>query len=199
MYSLNSDISCTWHINSNGYATISFIVNAAITHNQNQFKALINMPGKVGVMTAIASCAIAFACGMNLDEIATALSDYTPPEYHGYGRMAMQEIGNIQVLNDSYNANPASMSIALETLAGFTVQGKKLAVLGDMRELGNSSLQEHIKILQLAITLSDLCIITGQEMYKAYTYLEAQEPSLIYAETLDICTDIIKKKQRKEI
>lgn len=66
-----------------------------------------------------------------------------------------------------------------------------------MRELGNSSLQEHIKILQLAITLSDLCIITGQEMYKAYTYLEAQEPSLIYAETLDICTDIIKKEAKK--
>ena len=197
MYSLSSDISCTWQMNANGYATISFIVNAATTHNQNRFKALINMPGKVGIMTAIASSAIAFACGMNLDEIATALSDYTPPEYHGYGRMAMQEIGNIQVLNDSYNANPASMSIALETLAGFTVIGKKIAVLGDMRELGNSSFTEHIKILQLAIISSDLCIVIGQEMHKAYTYLEAKEPSLIYAETLDICTDIIKKEAKK--
>jgi UDP-N-acetylmuramoyl-tripeptide--D-alanyl-D-alanine ligase len=89
------------------------------------------------------------------------------------------------------------MSIALETLAGFTVIGKKIAVLGDMRELGNSSFTEHIKILQLAIISSDLCIVTGQEMHKAYTYLEAKEPSLIYAETLDICTDIIKKEAKK--
>jgi UDP-N-acetylmuramoyl-tripeptide--D-alanyl-D-alanine ligase len=197
MYSLASDISCTWQINSNGFATISFIVYADKLQEQNQFKTLIHMPGKVGIMTAIASSAIAFACGMNLQEIANALSDYVPPEYHGYGRMAMQEIGNIQILNDSYNANPASMSIALETLSGFTVHGKKIAVLGDMRELGNSSLQEHIEILQLAIISSDLCIITGQEMYKAYTYLEVQEPSLIYAETLDICTDIIKKEAKK--
>lgn len=197
MYSSTSDISCTWLINPNGYATISFIVYADRSREQNQVKTSINMPGKVGIMTAIASSAIAFACGMNLDEIATALYDYTPPEYHGYGRMAMQKIGNIQVLNDTYNANPASMSIALETLAGFTVQGKKIAVLGDMRELGNSSLPEHIKILQLAIISSDLCIVTGQEMYKAYTHLEAQEPSLIYAETLDICTDIIKKEAKQ--
>jgi UDP-N-acetylmuramoyl-tripeptide--D-alanyl-D-alanine ligase len=197
MYSLNSDISCTWQIQSNGYSIISLIVNAAITHNQNQCKTLINMPGKVGVMTAIASSAIAFACGMNLHEIVDALGDYTPPEYHGYGRMAMQEIDHVQVLNDSYNANPASMSIALETLAGFTVKGKKIAVLGDMRELGSSSLKEHIKILELAIVSTDMCIITGQEMHKAYTYVEAQEPSLIYADTLDICTDIIKKEAKK--
>ena len=170
MYSLNSDISCTWHINSNGYATISFIVNADTLQEQNQFKALINMPGKVGVMTAIASYAIAFACGMNLDEIAIALSDYTPPEYHGYGRMAMQEIGNIQVLNDSYNANPESVAAALRTLALISQEsgGVSWAFLGKMQELGESSAAEHAAIGRLVCEIGiDNLVVVGIKDYLA--------------------------------
>ena len=170
MYSLSSDISCTWQMNANGYATISFIVNAATTHNQNRFKALINMPGKVGIMTAIASSAIAFACGMNLDEIATALSDYTPPEYHGYGRMAMQEIGNIQVLNDSYNANPESVAAALRTLALISQEsgGVSWAILGKMQELGESSAAEHAAIGRLVCEIGiDNLVVVGIKDYLA--------------------------------
>ncbi len=84
------------------------------------------------------------------------------------GRMAPYptDIG-AYVLDDSYNANPHSMAVSLEavvTLAG-TTQGRCIAVLGEMKELGADSVREHTRIGELAVRLGlDMLIGTGPEM-----------------------------------
>jgi UDP-N-acetylmuramoyl-tripeptide--D-alanyl-D-alanine ligase len=61
-------------------------------------------------------------------------------------RMQIDNWRGIGIINDAYNANPASMQAALKTLAEIPSQGKKLAVLGDMFELGRHSRRQHWKL-----------------------------------------------------
>ena len=65
-------------------------------------------------------------------------------------RLQLQHLGNLTLLNDAYNANPASMRAALATLSGFPATGRRIAILGDMLELGDASPLHHRQIGQLA-------------------------------------------------
>ena len=179
----DADISATFSLNEHGFAHITL---------QQQFgkqEALLTIPGKVGALTAIASAAVGIACGISLKEIAVALSNYVPPVYHGYGRMAMQTINDIMVLNDSYNANPASMMTALETLQNVQCEGRKIAVLGDMRELGEASFSEHVHLLNILGDYCDIAIVTGQEFKKALDEIKTVSNSIHFAENTDTCAE----------
>ena len=88
---------------------------------------------------ALAALAVADALGVPLAEAAHALGAYLPPP------MRMQVVktaSGVSVLNDAYNAAPASMKSALETLASYP-GGRKIAFLGDMRELGARAGDAH--------------------------------------------------------
>lgn len=88
---------------------------------------------------ALAALAVADALGVPLAEAAHALHTYVPPP------MRMQVVhtpGGVTILNDAYNAAPASMKSALETLAAHP-GGRKIAFLGDMRELGARADEAH--------------------------------------------------------
>jgi UDP-N-acetylmuramyl pentapeptide synthase len=61
-------------------------------------------------------------------------------------RMQVLRTAGVTILNDTYNANPDSVLAALQTLASIEGKGKKIVVLGDMKELGNASEQEHRNI-----------------------------------------------------
>ena len=88
---------------------------------------------------ALAALAIADALGITLSEAAEALSAYTPPPM----RMEIvQTPSGAIILNDAYNASPASVQSALETLASYPGQ-RKIAFLGDMRELGDRAEEAH--------------------------------------------------------
>jgi UDP-N-acetylmuramoyl-tripeptide--D-alanyl-D-alanine ligase len=80
-------------------------------------------------------------------------------------RLQLQELaGEISLLNDAYNANPNSMRAALETTATLTPRGRRVAVLGDMRELGKSSERYHKEIGEFAAKCRlDLLGCVGQE------------------------------------
>jgi UDP-N-acetylmuramyl pentapeptide synthase len=70
------------------------------------------------------------------------------------------------ILNDAYNANPDSMLAALRTLAAAQVSGKRIAVLGDMRELGSSAPAEHEAIGKEAARLGIDYVLTYGELAK---------------------------------
>jgi UDP-N-acetylmuramoyl-tripeptide--D-alanyl-D-alanine ligase len=60
--------------------------------------------------------------------------------------MQVEEWRRIRIINDAYNANPASMEAALKTLAKIECDGEKTAILGDMFELGRKSRQQHFQL-----------------------------------------------------
>ncbi len=128
----------------------------------------IKQPGYAAAQCAIAASAAALSIGSSLAAITRQLELYRPSHAHGYARMVVESAeGGIIVLNDCYNANPASMRCALDTLAAYPTAGKRIAVLGDMRELGDAARAEHISILRAAIERADTLILLGEEMHRA--------------------------------
>ncbi len=105
--------------------------------------------GVHNVVNALAAAAVAWTAGASPAEIAAGLSDFRAATR----RMEMLKApAGFAVLNDTYNANPASMAAALHTLAQMRAE-VSVAVLGDMLELGESSAEAHREIGQLVAEL----------------------------------------------
>lgn len=103
----------------------------------------IPAPGHHNVSNAAAASAIADSCGVPPETISHALAHYQAYDK----RMEFDQLpGGINIVNDAYNANPASMSAAITTVSQFGDQRCHTAVLGDMLELGNSSETAHTSI-----------------------------------------------------
>jgi UDP-N-acetylmuramoyl-tripeptide--D-alanyl-D-alanine ligase len=71
----------------------------------------------------------------------------------------------LRVLNDAYNANPASTAAALESLAALPVVGRRVAVLGLMAELGDRAADEHLAIAQRVADLGLELVAVGTDLY----------------------------------
>ena len=99
----------------------------------------INSLSRHDIGNALAALAVADALGVPLNAAADALKDYAPPPM----RMNVIKTGwGGTLLNDAYNAAPASVAAALQTLAAYE-GGRKIAFLGDMRELGARAEDAH--------------------------------------------------------
>ncbi len=119
-----------WAANSvaDGTGFLTFTLHVG----KQQVRLTIRAPGLHNAANACAAAAIAHAAGIDLACIVAGLESFRS----GANRMqAVQTHAGIQILNDSYNANPASMSSALETLARLA-SVRRAALLGDMLELG---------------------------------------------------------------
>ncbi|NTW54975.1 MAG: UDP-N-acetylmuramoyl-tripeptide--D-alanyl-D-alanine ligase [Chlorobaculum sp.] len=97
--------------------------------------------GRHNVINAVAASAVGAHFGLDPSKIAEGLASLQPAK--GWKRMELFDDGDIVVLNDTYNANPDSMRLALDTLAAIGCRGRRIAVLGDMLELGDNSAIEH--------------------------------------------------------
>jgi UDP-N-acetylmuramoyl-tripeptide--D-alanyl-D-alanine ligase len=119
----------------NGNGFFSFSVNST-------FPISLRVLGKYNVYNALAAFTAGWILGVEKEKIKEALENYIPFEL----RMELSQINGIKILNDSYNANPSSMGNALETLKGMKAEGRKVAVLGDMLELGHNSIEFHRRV-----------------------------------------------------
>ncbi|MBI5184241.1 MAG: UDP-N-acetylmuramoyl-tripeptide--D-alanyl-D-alanine ligase [Nitrospinae bacterium] len=102
----------------------------------------VMVPGMHNLYNALCAAAVAELLEINGDGIAEGLENYRPLAM----RMETLEWNGVMLINDAYNANPASMSAAIETLAGKHVAGRKIFVAGDMLELGKYSKSAHSRI-----------------------------------------------------
>lgn len=94
--------------------------------------------GKHNIQNALAATAAALAAGIDLSAIKTGLENIKPAQ----GRLQLHKLNNgVQVIDDTYNANPFSLEAAIHILAAFN--GKKILVLGDMKELGAEAKNLH--------------------------------------------------------
>lgn len=116
--------------------------------------------GRHMVENAAAAAAAGYAAGIDPKIIAEALGRFEPVA----GRLAPKQLENgICLLDDTYNANPSSMAAALETLVSIKRDGRAVAILGDMFELGADSGKEHQKLGRLAARLGvDLLFAAGE-------------------------------------
>ncbi|MDX1911822.1 MAG: UDP-N-acetylmuramoyl-tripeptide--D-alanyl-D-alanine ligase, partial [Saprospiraceae bacterium] len=111
------------------------------------------------VMTAIA---LGIYFKVPAHKIKEALEAYTPTN----NRSQLLQIRGATILLDAYNANPSSMRPALESLAAMPAN-RRIAILGDMRELGHESQKEHEDLLKFAAGLPlDQLVLVGEEFSK---------------------------------
>ncbi len=106
--------------------------------------------GKQFLSNALAAAAIAHTIGSGTEEIRKGLESFTGIP----GRMETINLGGVQIINDAYNANPVSMQASLSALSSITTGNHKIAVLGDMLELGPQSIKFHTQIGEKAAGLN---------------------------------------------
>ena len=110
----------------------------------------VRAPGMHNVSNCLAAAAMAHAGGVTSGTIIAALSDFQSTDK----RMQMMTLpGGVRVLNDCYNANPASMAAALRTVSGFGQDCRRIALLGDMLELGAEADAAHAEVGRQAAEL----------------------------------------------
>ncbi|MCL2259915.1 MAG: UDP-N-acetylmuramoyl-tripeptide--D-alanyl-D-alanine ligase [Fibromonadales bacterium] len=118
------------------------------------------VPGLHNVYNALAAIAVGELFKMPRSAIAQALSEVKSYDM----RMQIIEENGLTIISDCYNANPHSMKMSLQTLANMPGKGRKIAVLGDMKELGSHSKEYHREIGSMLPGLSiDYLVAIGNE------------------------------------
>ena len=110
----------------------------------------INLLGRYQVVNVLFAIGSGEELGLGRAEIQRGLAECQPPKM----RMQFWEAGGVRVLDDCYNANADSMRAALETLRDLPLQGRRVAVLGDMAELGAHTEAAHAEIGKYAAELA---------------------------------------------
>ena len=122
-----------------------------------------HLAGSYNANNIAAAIAVGLHFGVSLEDALQAVSEYIPKN----NRSQLEKTERNILIEDAYNANPTSMTAALDNLA--TVHAPRKAVmLGDMRELGTESVAEHIAILKKLASMDlDLVCLVGEEFHKA--------------------------------
>jgi UDP-N-acetylmuramoyl-tripeptide--D-alanyl-D-alanine ligase len=102
----------------------------------------LNFIGEHNIVNAVGAAAMAYGFGASLAAIRRGLEQAKPFRM----RMQLDQWRNVGIIDDAYNANPASMEAAVKTLAGLECRGERNAVLGDMFELGRRSRRQHFQL-----------------------------------------------------
>lgn len=149
-------------------------VRADVLGDEIAFK--VGAPGKHLVLNSLAVLAAVKLAGADLAIAALALADLVPPT--GRGRRFELEIGSGRALliDESYNANPASMRAALEVLGQAPIgkRGRRIAVLGDMLELGPDAAELHRGLAEALLAAKvDVVYCTGPLMHALWDSLPA--------------------------
>ncbi|WP_320052224.1 UDP-N-acetylmuramoyl-tripeptide--D-alanyl-D-alanine ligase [uncultured Acetobacteroides sp.] len=115
--------------------------------------------GDYNADNVLAAVTIGLHFRISVDHIKKALNEYTPTN----NRSQLMRTSKNLVIVDCYNANPTSMEAAISNFTKFNV-GSKIAILGDMLELGEASASEHVKIVNLAEQLGvENLLLVGPE------------------------------------
>jgi UDP-N-acetylmuramoyl-tripeptide--D-alanyl-D-alanine ligase len=135
---------------------------ARIVAPQGSFDLELPLPGEHNLLNATAAAAAAIALDISLDVIQSGLEAVKPVP----GRLnLLPTASGCTVIDDTYNANPASLYSALQVLAN--LQGKGWLVLGDMKELGSGSRKLHLEVGDAARSLGVSRVFATGEMSKS--------------------------------
>jgi len=141
-----------------------------------------NLVGSYNIENVLAACCVGLQFGITADEIARAIPAYQP----GNNRSQLINTGKNTVFMDAYNANPSSMSAAINEFLQFEGQ-KKLLILGEMLEVGDFSIQEHENLVACLKQQGVRNVIC---MGKAFEQA-AKSAGYKYAETIDQLNEML--------
>ncbi len=142
---------CSLSFGLNNSADISASIHQSNDHQQpltiqtpkGQIDLVLPLLGKHNVLNALAATAACVALNIDLNAIKLGLEAIEPAR----GRLQMHKLAKeVCVIDDTYNANPASLQAAIKVLASFA--GNKILILGDMRELGDNASDLHASMGQ---------------------------------------------------
>lgn len=122
-----------------------------------QFDVYVPAEGRHSVQNALAAAAVALCCDVRPANIQQALSRFQNTGM----RQKTYEIKGYTIIDDCYNAGPESMEAAILVLGDRKSEGRKLAILGDMLELGDRSIAEHYRIGRIAANKADMIFTYG--------------------------------------
>jgi UDP-N-acetylmuramoyl-tripeptide--D-alanyl-D-alanine ligase len=131
-----------------------------ILEGAHRCRAQLPVPGLHMVQNALLAVAAGRVFGLSIEECAAGLAS-TPLTK---ARLQLRDLRGVQFLDDSYNANPESMKAALHTLVELDADGKRIAVLGQMSELGVTSEEGHADVGRTAAELRIDHLITVGEL-----------------------------------
>jgi UDP-N-acetylmuramoyl-tripeptide--D-alanyl-D-alanine ligase len=126
---------------------VAFTVQSANAEFAGEYR--VNLLGRHQVVNALFALAIGAELGLSRTEIERGLAECQPPKM----RLQLWEFNGVRVLDDAYNANADSVLAALQTLQDFPCKGRRVAVLGDMAELGAHAESAHLEIGRRAAEL----------------------------------------------
>lgn len=151
--------------NTTDYNYTLLDTNPFVTFTTEDIVTKSNLIGAYNFTNLCAASTIGRHFEVTLNQIQTAIKDYTPTN----NRSQIINQGSNSIILDAYNANPSSMDVALKN---FSIQDakNKIAILGDMFELGDSAPEEHQNIVNLLSFLDiDKVILVGENFYTTNT------------------------------
>ena len=162
---------------------INFKVNGESYH--------FNYPGKHNVYNSLAAIYIAKKMGLSHKEIQQGLLEFVPSG----NRMKISTINNTTYIDDSYNANPDAMLAALNVLGDLGKGKRKIAILGDMLEMGESGRIAHLNIGENAAQKIDILISVGElgKFYAEGATSNMAKENIFVTKDVDEALDVIKK------
>ena len=143
-------------------------------------------------MNALAVLGVAEALGLDLDIAAADLGNWTPPEGRGSREVitldATEKV-SFTLIDDAFNANPASLAASLEVLAATPAKARRIAILGDMLELGTDERALHANIADLdAMEKIDQVHCCGDRMEALWMALPVERRGLWFATADEMVT-----------
>jgi len=141
---------------------------------QGEISYRLGAPGRHWVMNSLCVLATVHAAGGSVEKAADTLAELTPPSGRGARFDIQMQDGAFVLIDESYNASPAAMRAAMAVLAAQSVgeDGRRIAVLGDMLEMGDESAALHIDLAQaLEQHNIDLAFLAGEAMKDLWTAL----------------------------
>jgi UDP-N-acetylmuramoyl-tripeptide--D-alanyl-D-alanine ligase len=146
------------------------------------FLVRLPVPGRHNVTCAMAAAAIAWVMGIREEGIVQGLASFKNAEM----RTDIYPVNGLTIIEDCYNAGPESMAAALAILAERPETGRKIAVLGEMLELGPIAAEEHEKLRALAEKKADAIFLYGERWAPGVTHEALAETVRRYAKPGDV-------------
>ncbi|MBR6943443.1 MAG: UDP-N-acetylmuramoyl-tripeptide--D-alanyl-D-alanine ligase [Fibrobacter sp.] len=124
---------------------------------------VLNVPGDHNLYDALAAIAVGETFRIPKGDMAKALAGFVSTNM----RMEIKTANGFKIISDCYNANPSSTKMALQTLGNMRIDGKRIAILGDMLELGKESGNMHKQIGMMVPEMNfDMLLAVGKEAKK---------------------------------